>query len=47
MTEGRFDQHFMELFARGEGDPTGREGWASLVLAVLLLVVTAVGFLLV
>ena len=46
MSEGQFDQHFMELFARGEGVSTGREERAALVLTVLLLLATVGGILL-
>lgn len=40
MTEGQFDHHFMELFAKGDTAPSAQAGWAALRLAALL----AVGF---
>ena len=46
MTEGQFDQHFMEIFATGDIGPRRREQWAPLVLAAVLLAATAGGLLL-
>lgn len=38
MTEGQFDQHFLELFAKGDSEPSVPEEWPALILAALMLV---------
>lgn len=41
MTEGQFDQHFMEIFAKGDSMPMSKTERAALLLAALVL--TTVG----
>jgi hypothetical protein len=45
MNDGRFDQHFLELFAKGEPRET-TAGGPVLVLSLVLLSLTAAAFLL-
>lgn len=47
MSEGQFDQHFMEIFAKGDNAPLAKTEWLALATAALLLVTVGGALLLV